>query len=221
MFALAASKQGLRVASGSMTLLAAEVLADIASQAEEADRTRSVSPSVISMLKSSPVMTMSASRELGGLESTVLAIGRELGAVAAACGSTAWCLWNHLSVFHLFAGALGPGNIDVLLSIVENREWVEFPAGAGSRLYGKMVTEFEVELCGPTMFGSGARYAEWVGAAFAITGPADRALDPTPDLRFTVVRIDGRRVRVDPTWDGVGREHRPQTRCITMQAEFL
>ena len=55
-------------------VLTAEILPLIAAQASEADRTRVISPSVIAELKRSPVMAMSASREIGGLESSISAI---------------------------------------------------------------------------------------------------------------------------------------------------
>ncbi len=186
-----------------MGVLSAGLLSEIAAQAEHADRSRSVAPSVVAALKASPVMSMTASRELGGLESSVTDVAKELGTVAAACGSTAWCLWNHLSVFHLFAGALGPANTEVLRGIVERREWVAFPAGAGSRLYGTVTGDGDIELCGPTMFGSGARYGEWVGAAFALKDPTSTP-NADPELFFGIVPIDGVHVRVEPTWDGVG-----------------
>ena len=185
-------------------LLCADVLGMIEAQAVEADRTRSVAPEVIAALKSSPLMTMAASAEIGGLGSGVGAIADELRAVAAACGSTAWCLWNHLSVFHLYASALGPANADLLRSITEAHEWVTFPAGAGSRLMGRAdEATGEIVLDGPTTFGSGARYGDWVGAAFALVDPATGQPANPPDLRFTAVRTDAPSVRIEETWDGM------------------
>ena len=185
-------------------LLCADLLPLVVAQAVEADRTRSISPDVVAAIKASPLMAMAASPEIGGLGSSVGDIARELAAVAAACGSTAWCLWNHLSVFHLYAGTLGATNAGLLRSIVERHEWVCFPAGAGSRAYGRLdPTTDEVTVDGPTTFGSGARYGEWTGVAFALVDPAtDRPASP-PDLRFTVVRLDEPTVRIDPTWDGM------------------
>lgn len=185
-------------------LLCADLLPMIAAQAGEADRTRSVSDEVIAALKASPLMALSASREIGGSEASVATIADELAAVAAACGSTAWCLWNHLCVFHLYVSALGPANADLLRSIVERHEWVTFPAGAGSRLYGRIdEATGDMVLDGPTTFGSGARYGDWVGAAFAVIDPATGQPASPPDLRFTVVRTDSGTVRIDPTWDGM------------------
>ena len=86
----------------------APLLADIAAQAAEADRTRSVASGVITSIKKNDIMRMSASREISGLEESIVAIANELRAIAPRCGSTAWCLWNHLCVFHHFAGILGP-----------------------------------------------------------------------------------------------------------------
>jgi hypothetical protein len=78
----------------------APLLGDIAAQASLADRTRSVSSGVITAIKKNDIMRMSASREIGAIEESIVAIANELRAIAPRCGSTAWCLWNHLCVFH-------------------------------------------------------------------------------------------------------------------------
>ena len=85
-------------------LLVAPVLDLIEAQAEEADRTRRIDTAVIAALKGSDVMRLPATKELDGLEASIWSIGRELEAVSARCPSTAWTLWNHQAVFHLFAG---------------------------------------------------------------------------------------------------------------------
>jgi alkylation response protein AidB-like acyl-CoA dehydrogenase len=185
-------------------LLCADLVPLIAAHATEADRTRTVAPEVIAAIKASPLMAMSAAPEIGGLGSTVGAIARELEAVAAACGSTAWCLWNHLCVFHLYVGTLGPPNAELLASIVERHEWVCFPAGAGSQVYGRLdAATGEVVLDGPTTFGSGCRYAEWTAVVAALVDSATDAPASPPELRFTVVRLDEPSVRIEPTWDGM------------------
>ena len=163
----------------------------IAAQAASADETRSVSPAVIAALKANPVMRMSASRNLGGLESDMTAIAAELEAVAAACGSTAWCLWNHLCTFHFFCGLLGPANADQLAAITGAGEWVCFPAGAGTGISGRMEGE-AVILTGVAAFGSGARYADHAGVVFMPAG------EKAP--RFTLLPLRSAEVRIDPTW---------------------
>jgi alkylation response protein AidB-like acyl-CoA dehydrogenase len=118
-------------------------------------------------------------------------------------------------VFHLYVGALGPANIDLLRSIVQAHEWVTFPAGAGSKVTGSLDGD-EFVLNGAAMFGSGAKYGDWAGVAFMAVDPPDAApstdgkdmradeRSPTrPDLRFTVVRLDDPGVRVEETWDGM------------------
>jgi alkylation response protein AidB-like acyl-CoA dehydrogenase len=173
------------------SLSVAPLLPMIAAQAAEADATRSVAPAVIAALKSNDVMRMSAVRSIGGLESSVTAMGRELEAVAAACGSTAWCLWNHLCVFHFYCGILGPAEIEALRSITANRDWVCLPAGAGTGVIGKKDGE-QVVLNGVASFGSGGRYSEYAGVTFVFEG--ERA----PHL--VLVRTDQKGVRIDPTW---------------------
>jgi alkylation response protein AidB-like acyl-CoA dehydrogenase len=174
-----------------LSLNVAPLLGMIAGQAAEADATRSVAPAVIAALKGNPVMGMSAAPALGGLGSTVTAMGRELESVAAACGSTAWCLWNHLCTFHFFSGLLGPANVDQLRAVVAARHWVCFPAGAGSAISGRVEGD-EVVLKGVASFGSGARYADHAGVTFVLEG--ERA--PS----FALVALDQPGVVIDPTW---------------------
>ncbi len=169
----------------------APLLERIAAQAPAADATRSVSPEVIAALKANPVMRMSASREIGGLEASVVEIGRELEAVAAACGSTGWCLWNHLCVFHFFCGLLGGAQASALREVTENQRWVCLPAGAGTAIQGRIEGD-DVVLTGKASFGSGARYADHAGVSFLLEGQR------MP--RFALVRTDQPGVRVDPTW---------------------
>lgn len=172
-------------------LLTGPLLDAIAAQAAQADSTRSVAPEVIAALKANDVMRMSASRELGGLEASVTAMGRELEAVAAACGSTAWCLWNHLCVFHFYCGLLGPAQIDVLTSVTRNRHWVCLPGGAGTAVKGRPDGD-DLVLDGVAAFGSSVRYAEYVGVPFVKAG------DSRPS--FALLRTDQPGVRIDPTW---------------------
>jgi alkylation response protein AidB-like acyl-CoA dehydrogenase len=179
---------------------AAPLIERISAQAATADTSRTIDAGVIAAIKSSPLMRLSASTELGGLEATVAAQAWELAAVAAACGSTAWCLWNHLCVFHLYCGALGPDHRALLAGIVDAGEWVCFPGGAGSRVYGLPDGDV-VTLNGRGTFGSGCRYAEWTAVAFAL-GDGSAPARPE-DIRFTVLRLDQPGVSIDPTWDGL------------------
>ncbi len=178
----------------------------IAAQAADADASRCLDPIMVAALKASPALALAASRELGGGEATVAGMGAELASVAAACASTAWCLWNHWSVFHLFCGALGPEQAPLLASIVGAHESVCFGAGAGSRVFGRIEAGGGdgdgdwVVLEGKATFASGSRYADWSGVAFAM---GDGSRPPTPDeLRFAILRLDDPAVRIDPTWDG-------------------
>jgi alkylation response protein AidB-like acyl-CoA dehydrogenase len=170
------------------------ILSEIARQAEAADRSRTVDPDVIAAIKRSDVMGLSASAGLGGLAAPVTEIARELGAVAPACSSTAWCLWNHLSTFHLFAGLLGPEHAGFLGDIVERHEWVCFPAGASTAVQAEDHGA-EFSLRGTAAFGSGARYAEWSGVSFV---PAEGG---PPEFTMVDLRSDG--VRIDPTWEAM------------------
>jgi len=172
----------------------------IAAQAERADTTRQIDPGLIAALKASDVMKLSATINIGGLEASILQIGRELEAMSANCASTAWTMWNHLAVFHLFVGCLGPEQQSVLSGIVSNGEWVCFPAGAGSGVTG-VVDGDQVRLNGRGSFSSGGRYADWAGVAFIVVDDDGNRIEPL-DIRFTVVRTNDDGVKIDPTWDG-------------------
>ena len=164
------------------------LLATIAAQAKQADQSRSVSPEVIQSLKENDIMRFTAAEAIGGLDQTCVAVGQELEAVAGACSSTAWCLWNHLCTFHLFSGMLGPDNAEFLASITSAGEWVCFPAGASTAVKGS-VTGDQVAITGKAAFGSGARYGEWAGVPFLIDGQ-DVPSFSLVDLRQDEVDID-------------------------------
>lgn len=178
-------------AAAPTALHVAPLLPEIAAQAAAADASRTIAPSVIAALKANPVMRTSAAREIGGLEASVVAIGRELEAVAAACGSTGWCLWNHLCVFHFFCGLLGEAQADALREVTENQRWVCLPAGAGTAITGRADGD-EIVLNGRASFGSGGRYADYAGVSFVLEGQR------MP--RFALVRTSQPGVRIDPTW---------------------
>lgn len=171
----------------------APLLGDIAGQALQADRTRTVSSEVIAAIKKNDIMRISASQEISGLEESIVAIANELRAIAPLCGSTAWCLWNHLCVFHHYVAALGPANAAFLSEIVSNREWVCFGAGASSEVIGVDSSD-KTTLTGVAAFASGCRYAEWAGVAFAKEG--------VKGAHFTVVNLRHPKVRIEATWNG-------------------
>lgn len=169
------------------------LLGEIAAQASEADRSRRIALNVIAAIKQNDIMRLSASREISGLEESVVAAANELRAVAPLCGSTAWCLWNHLCVFHHYASALGPGNAALLSEITAKREWVCFGAGASTQVAG-IDSGKKTILTGVAAFASGCRYAEWGGVAFAREGVKGGL--------FTVVDLRHPKVRIEETWNG-------------------
>ena len=172
----------------------APLLGQIAAQATTADRTRSVSAELIAQIKKSDIMRLSASPELSGLDESIVAIGNELRAIAAHCGSTAWCMWNHLCTSHHFVGLLGPQNADFLRPIVSKHEWVCFPAGASTEVSGRRSGD-KTTINGVAAFGSGARYGEWAGVVFLVDGVA------MP--QFALVDLRNPKVRIKETWDGM------------------
>ena len=172
------------------------VIDTIAAQAPEADRSRTVSAEAIAALRSSPVMGMTAAKSLGGSDASCVEIAKVLGEVATACSSTAWCLWNHLSTFHLFCGLLGPDHSSQLSNIVHASEWVCFPAGASTGVRSETDdTRQELILTGKAAFGSGSRYAQWAGVSFV----GDDRTKP----KFALVDLRSPQVRIDPTWQAM------------------
>jgi len=172
----------------------APLLEAMAAQAPEADRTRSLSGDLIAEIKKTDLMRMSATPSISGLGASIVAMADELRAVAGHCTSTAWCLWNHLCVFHHFAGLLGPANADMLAEAVSKRQWFCFPAGASSQVTGVVKGETTI-LEGVAAFGSGGRYADWAGVVF-VTEDAE-----VP--QFALADLHHPQVRIDPTWDAM------------------
>ncbi len=187
-------------APGGGPLVVEPALGAVAAQADDADRTRTIDPSAYAALKATGVADLAAAPEIGGRGGTVDGIGRELAAVAAACTSTAWVLWNHLSVFHLVAGCLGPDHRTFLTETVAAVDTVCFPAGASSAVRGTIDGD-AVTLTGKGAFGSGCRYADWAGVAFLVIDGDGNRVEPL-DLRFTVVGLDAPGVTIAETWDG-------------------
>lgn len=179
-------------------LVSTPLLPLITAQAAKADVTRSVDPEVVKAIKHTDLMRLSATRNIGGAEASIGAIAAELEAIAGCCASTAWCLWNHLCVFHFICAQLGPTGVETLRQIVADHEWVSFPAGAGTSVRGRRDGD-HVILDGRASFASGSRYGEWAACLFALE-PEDGQKTGKPDLRFTVVRTDAPGVSVDPTW---------------------
>lgn len=179
-------------AYGDATVIA-PLLDDIAAQAEEADRTRSISTDLIKAIKRNDIMRFSASPELSGVNGSYVATANELRAIAPRCTSTAWVVWNHLVLFHHFCALFGPKHMDFLGEITGKREWVCQGAGAGTNVAGTF-DDGQVTLNGVTSFVSGCRYADWTGLTF-------NAVEGSPD--FALVRLDDPKVRIDPTWNAM------------------
>jgi alkylation response protein AidB-like acyl-CoA dehydrogenase len=146
---------------------------------------------VINQIKANPIMRFSAAKEIGGLDAGIEASAYELEAIAASCGSTGWVLWNHLCTFHLFAGLLGPDNADFLTDIVQQQQWVCFPAGASTAIRGTQEGDHFL-LEGKAAFGSGGRYADWAGASFVVDEPTQP--------RFALVDLHQQAVDIDADW---------------------
>lgn len=176
------------------SLSVSPLLTDISAQASQADQSRSLAPDVIAAIKTNPIMAYSASRNLGGRAASMEQIGYELAAVAGACSSTGWVLWNHLATFHLFAGLLGPEQMPLLKEIVKAGEWVCFPAGASTGVKGLPQGD-GIQLQGKAAFGSGARYAEWAGVSFVIE---DRR-----DPQFSLVDLRQSEVNIAADWNAM------------------
>ncbi|MFK7916359.1 MAG: acyl-CoA dehydrogenase family protein [Pseudomonadales bacterium] len=170
------------------------VIDAIAEQATAADQSRTIAPAAIDGLRASPVMAMTAARDLGGRDACVVETAAVLREVVAACSSTAWCLWNHLCTFHLFCGLLGPEHARQLTQVVKASEWVCFPAGASTGVQAEQHGDTLV-LNGKAAFGSGSRYAQWAGVTFV---GEDRR-----QPHFALVDLRSPGVRIDPTWQAM------------------
>ena len=170
------------------------LLDDVAAQAATSDATRTIPIDVISAIKKNDVMRMTACEELGGLNSSLVEIGHEVGALAPCCTSTAWIVWNHLCLFHHFSGLLGVDHKEFLKSIVTNGHLITQGVGPGTAVTGSRKNG-QVLVDGVTAYATGCRYSDWTGVAFIEQGRRD--------LQFTLVDMTNPKVRVDPTWEAM------------------
>ncbi len=169
------------------------LLDQIAAQAEQADRTRTISSDVIAAIKQNDIMRYTASEEMGGVNGSYVATANELRAIAPRCTSTAWVVWNHLVLFHHFSALFGPKHLEFMAELCTNRQWVCQGAGAGTDADGDY-KDGKVTINGVTAFASGCRYADWTGVTF-------NADEGSPD--FALVKLNDPNVRVDPTWNAM------------------
>lgn len=170
------------------------LLTDIAAQAATADATCTISSGVIFAVKKNAVMRMTACEDLAGLNSSLVDIGHELGALVPCCTSTAWIVWNHLILFHHFSGLLGPNHKDFLKSITSNGHLITQGVGPGTAVTGTRKNG-RVIIDGVTAYATGCRYSDWTGVAFIE--------NEKKNLQFTLVDVHNPKVRVDPTWDAM------------------
>jgi len=167
------------------------LLDKIAGQAAQADRSRTLDRDLVALIKQDPVSRLTACKVVGGVEASIQSCGEALESIASKCTSTAWVLMNHLGQTHLITALLGDEHPSLLRQLVEERNLVCFPVGAGTSVEAAR-SGTTICLRGKSEFGSGARYADKAGVIFVLPGE-DKA-------RFALVDLHHKGVEIEDSW---------------------
>lgn len=151
----------------------------IAAEADEIERTRRLTPAVVSALIENGLYRALLPQSLGGTEAPIEIFMQMLEEIAKADASTAWCL-GQCSVCAMIAASL---DYDTAQEI--------FNDGPGILAWGAVAHEARAVEGGYRVtarwdFASGARQANWLGAHVRIIGPDGaprKNADGSPELR--------------------------------------
>jgi len=170
----------------------------IASEADEIERTRRLTPPVVSGLIENGLYRVLLPQSVGGAEAPLEVFMDMLEQVAMADASTAWCL-GQCSVCAMTAAYLDP----------ETAQEVFGPAN-GILAWGAIAGEVQVvpggyRAHGRWNFASGSRQASWLGAHVGVVeadGTKRLKADGTPEIRTIVFPLAS--ATMYDVWDVIG-----------------
>ena len=189
-------------------MLAARTVADrLASRAPDVDRTRQIPPETVQELHEAGLLAMAIPRELGGAGADLVTQTAVFETIGGACGSTAWCLYNHIGTHGVMHGLMGRPSLPYLRAIVEEGALLaisHLPVGSARPVPGGYVAS------GRWRFVSGSYRARWAFLSAQVPGPApdwapkeEETEPPETHSRMMAVALDSPGVRVDDTWNAM------------------
>src|SRR6201994_2768779 len=170
----------------------------IASEADEIERTRRLTPAVVSALIENGLYRVLLPQSAGGSEAPLEVFMLMLEEVAKADASTAWCL-GQCSVCAMTAAYLDPETAKEI-----------FGPPTGILAWGAIKGEVQVvpggyRAHGRWNFASGSRQAKWLGAHVQVVeadGSRRRKADGSPEIRTIIFPITS--ATTYDVWDVIG-----------------
>jgi alkylation response protein AidB-like acyl-CoA dehydrogenase len=172
----------------------------VAAGADRAERERRIPDEVIAAIDSAGILRMLLPATLGGGAADIVTFNRTVETIAAADGSTAWCLAQSLASSHA-AGFLDPAVArDVFASPRAIVAWG--PPGGPTRA---QVVDGGYRCSGKWRFASGSANATWMGghsAVFERDGQPRLDAQGRPVMRTMIFRPD--KATIHDTWHVIG-----------------
>ena len=187
---------------------AAQTVADrLAARAPDVDKTRQIPPETVQELHEAGLLAMAIPQGLGGAGADLVTQTAVFEVIGGACGSTAWCLYNHIGTHSVIHGLMGRPSLPYLRAIVEEGALMaisHLPVGSGRPVPGGYVVN------GRWLFVSGSYRARWAFLSAQVPGPAPdwapKEEEPEPPeihSRMMAVALDSPGVRIDDTWNAM------------------
>jgi alkylation response protein AidB-like acyl-CoA dehydrogenase len=173
----------------------------IESEAEEGERTRTVTDKVAHALRESGLPWMLVPKSMGGGGLKIFEAVEVTEQIAAADTSAGWILQAYVWGGGLHAGMLPPSGAKRLF-LGGNKQTIcgSFaPPGRG------FIVDGGLKITGRWAFGSGAKHADYIGGGVKVyddEGNVRRNADGGPDIRFALMRKD--QVTLEGNWDVSG-----------------
>lgn len=172
----------------------------IESEAEEGERTRTVTDKVAHALREAGLPWMMVPKSMGGGGLKVFEAVEVTERIAAADTSAGWILQAYAWGGGLHAGMLPPSGAKRLF--LDNKQTIcgSFaPPGRG------FIVDGGLKITGRWSFGSGAKHADYIGGGVKVyddSGNVRLNEDGGPDIRFALMRRD--EVTLEGNWDVSG-----------------
>jgi alkylation response protein AidB-like acyl-CoA dehydrogenase len=173
----------------------------IEAEAEQMHVERKVSPKIVAAFQDAELFWMAAPEALGGGGLRVAEAMRVVETVAAADGSTGWCLMALNGSVMIQSGFLPAAGA----SLLYGGKHKQVTAGNAGALGRARVVDGGIRVTGRWPFGSGSQFADYIGGGVMMVdddGAPLTTADGSPDTRFAFAPTD--QVTLEGGWDSFG-----------------
>ena len=173
----------------------------IEAEAEQMYAERRVSPKIVDAFRDAGLFWMAAPEALGGGGLRAAETMRIVETVAAADGSTGWCLMALNGSVMIQSGFLPAAGA----SLLYGGERKQVTAGNAGPLGRATIVDGGIRVTGRWPFGSGSQFADYIGGGVMMVddqGTPLKTADGAPDTRFAFAPRD--QVTLEGGWDSFG-----------------